>query len=131
MKLPAFPLSLAVFLAASALGSARAAPEPPRTQAPAATSSPAAPGPATPFAEPDAADGQDTGDGTSPARRSRMVDGDDNRPSFRLSAAYRVVERDPAGKDTCLKGTGSRLKRDADGHAACTIGNGRVYVPER
>lgn len=68
---------------------------------------------------------------TSP-RRSIMVEtGPKERPVMRLSAMYRVVGRDDAGRDSCLKGTGTRLKRDPSGAGACTIGNGRAYVPDR
>ena len=50
---------------------------------------------------------------------------------MKLSAMYRVIEPDASSKDNCLKGTGTRLKRAAAGNAACTIGNGQVFVPER
>lgn len=65
-------------------------------------------------------------------RRSIMVEtGPRERPVIRLSAMYRVVGRDDAGRDSCLKGTSTRLKRDPSGAGACTIGNGRAYVPDR
>jgi hypothetical protein len=68
---------------------------------------------------------------TSP-RRSIMVEtGPRERPVMRLSAMYRVVGRDDASRDNCLKGTGTRLKRDPNGAGACTIGNGQAYIPDR
>lgn len=67
-----------------------------------------------------------------PARRSVMVEsGPRQKPVMRLSAMYRVMGRDEAGKDNCLKGTGTRLKRDPNGPDACTIGNGQAFSPER
>lgn len=65
-------------------------------------------------------------------RRSRMVEaGADDPPVMRFSAMYRVVGRDEAGKDNCLKGTGTRLRQNSGGTGGCAIGNGRVWVPGR
>lgn len=77
---------------------------------------------------PDARPGQD---GAAAPRRSRMVEpASAERPVIRFSAMYRVNEPDASTKDNCLKGTGTRLKRAANGSGACTIGNGRAYVPD-
>ncbi|WP_144409191.1 hypothetical protein [Pseudoxanthomonas suwonensis] len=61
-------------------------------------------------------------------RRSRMDQtAAEERPVFRFSAMYRVVDRDEASKDNCLKNTGSRVRRES----GCVAGNGQVFVPER
>lgn len=91
-------------------------------------------GKATPLTVPVAApEAQAPGtDATAPVRRSRMVEaGPEDAPKMRFSALYRVVGKDPGGKDNCLKNTGSRLKRDDSGLGSCVRGNGRVYIPER
>lgn len=47
---------------------------------------------------------------------------------FRLAAVYHeAAQHDPSRKDNCLKGTGTRVKREATGNGACAIGNGQVY----
>jgi hypothetical protein len=62
-------------------------------------------------------------------RRSRMAEvTPEDRPAMRFSAMYRMVERSKPSKDNCLKGTGSRLKRE--GANACA-GYGQAYVPDR
>ena len=82
-----------------------------------------------PVATPQPAPAQD---GPRPQRRSVMAEaGPGDRPVMRFSAMYREVGRDPAGKDICLKQTGTRLKRDSNGAGACAIGSGYVLVPDR
>ncbi|UWX03567.1 hypothetical protein H1235_11230 [Pseudoxanthomonas sp. NC8] len=53
------------------------------------------------------------------------------RPPIAFSATYTAGGRDASTRGDCLKGTGTRLKRSANGAGACAIGNGRVYTPER
>lgn len=65
------------------------------------------------------------------ARRSRMVAAESkDRPQMRFSAMYREVGTDPGTRDNCLKGTGSRVRRETYGVGACVIGNGQVYKVE-
>lgn len=53
-----------------------------------------------------------------------------HRPQMRFSVLYRESEPDRAARGDCLKNTGTRVKRDASGIGACTIGNGQVYLVE-
>jgi hypothetical protein len=62
-------------------------------------------------------------------RRSTMIRESTDRPVLKLSAMYHVVDQDRS--DNCLAGTGTHIKRAADGISRCVIGNGRVFMPER
>ena len=65
-------------------------------------------------------------------RRSTMaaVEPEGRRPEMRFAFMHREVGTDPGTRGDCLKGTGSRVKRDTSGVGACVIGNGQVYKVE-
>lgn len=72
----------------------------------------------------------DTLDKSEKPRRTRMAEATpEDRPVMRFSAMYRMVEGEKPSRDNCLKGTGSRLKREG-GSNACA-GYGQAYVPDR
>jgi hypothetical protein len=84
---------------------------------------------ATAEAAPDAASAESA---VATPRRSVLVrEKSPNSPLPEFSTVYRVVGLGRFGGGNCLAGTGTRIRRDSRGIGACTIGHGRVYVPER